>query len=194
MAFPRLLVELVRFLKNVKTMTKRHNANTLFRGHSILNGLIKDLLSYFQSATWMPEDEAKKQEIFANIIEHKKCWYCGVGEFRDMDHFVPTNGRLFDPPMFGLEHDGNLIPSCKTCNANKSNKHPLEWLKRGRVTKGKEFTFPVERIDAFQTFFDAFRDKLIADSQLTDIIVNQAIPKCEASTQQLADFENWIQL
>ena len=194
MAFPRLLVELVRFLKNVKTMTKRHNANTLFRGHSILNGLIKDLLSYFQSATWMPEDEAKKQEIFANIIEHKKCWYCGVGEFRDMDHFVPTNGRLFDPPMFGLEHDGNLIPSCKTCNANKSNKHPLEWLKRGRVTKGKEFVFPAERIDAFQTFFDTFRGKLIADSQLTDIIVNQAIPKCEASTQQLADFENWIQL
>ena len=175
-------------------MTKRHNANTLFRGHSILNGLIKDLLSYFQSVNWTDADESKKQEIFANIIEDKKCWYCGVGEFRDMDHFVPTNGRLFDPPMFGLEHDGNLIPSCKTCNANKSNKHPLEWLKRGRVTKGKEFTFPAERIEAFQTFFDTFRDKLIADSQLTDIIVNQAIPKCEASTQQLADFENWIKL
>ena len=194
MAFLRLLAASGRSPRNVKNMTKRHNANTLFRGHSILNGLIKDLLSYFQSVSWTDADESKKQEIFANIIEDKKCWYCGVGEFRDMDHFVPTNGRLFDPPMFGLEHDGNLIPSCKTCNANKSNKHPLEWLKRGRVTKGKEFTFPAERIEAFQTFFDTFRDKLIADSQLTDIIVNQAIPKCEASTQQLADFENWIKL
>ena len=166
-------------------MPKQHNANTLFRGHSILNGLIKDLLFYFQSVNWTDEDELKKQEIFANIIEDKKCWYCGVGEFTDMDHFIPTNGRLFDPPMFGLEHDGNLIPSCKTCNANKSNKHPLEWLKRGRLTKGKEFTFSPERIEMFETFFNTFRHKLIADPELTDIILNQAIPKCENQHKSL---------
>lgn len=175
-------------------MAKKHNANTLFRGHSMINGVIKDILAYFQSASWTASDEALKQQIFADILEPNKCWYCGVGEMRDMDHFIPTNGRLFKPPMFGLEHDGNLIPSCKTCNANKSNKHPLEWLKRGRVTKGKEFVFPVERIAAFQTFFDTFQNKLVADQDLTDIIINQAIPKCEASTQKLADFENWIEI
>jgi hypothetical protein len=175
-------------------MAKRHNANTLFRGHSILNGLIKDLLSYFQSAIWTEEDEIKKQKIFKDVIIEGKCWYCGVGEFRDMDHFIPTNGRLFNPPMFGLEHDGNLIPSCKSCNANKSNKHPMTWLNRGIITKGKEFTFPAERIKTFQLFFDTFREKLIADKTLTDIIVNQAIPKCETSTKELANFEEWIEL
>ena len=88
----------------------------------------RHVLAYFQSASWTASDEVLKQQIFADILEPNKCWYCGVGEMRDMDHFIPTNGRLFKPPMFGLEHDGNLIPSCKTCNANKSNKHPLEWL------------------------------------------------------------------
>jgi hypothetical protein len=188
-------VQWVHILKNVKNkMVKRYNANTLFRGHSILNGLIKDLLAYFQSAIWTEEDEIKKQKIFKDIIVEGKCWYCGVEQMRDMDHFMPTNGRLFDPPMFGLEHEGNIIPSCKTCNANKSNKHPLLWLKKGRVTKGKEFKFSQNRIDAFELFFDTFKDKLIADEDLTNMIVNQAIPKCEQSTQELADFENWIEL
>ena len=91
---------------------KRHNSNTIFRGHSILNGLIKDLLAYFQSAQWTQEDQFKKDKIFKDIIIDGKCWYCGIEDIRDMDHFMPTNGRLFDPPMFGLEHEGNIIPSC----------------------------------------------------------------------------------
>ena len=151
-------------------MTK-HNSNTLFRGHSMINGMIKDILAYFQSPVWTEEDEALKLEIFSSIIVRNKCWYCGVGELKDNDHFIPTNGRLFDPPMFGLEHDGNIIPSCKICNANKSNKHPLVWLKKGRVTKGKEFQFPTKRIECFELFFDIFKDKLIADSELTNIII-----------------------
>ncbi len=172
----------------------KHNSNTLFRGHSMLNGLIKDLLAYFQSPIWTEEDEKLKVEIFRKIIEPNKCLYCGIEKIKDMDHFIPTNGRLFDPPMFGLEHDGNIIPSCKTCNSNKSNKHPIEWLKKGRVTKGKEFDFPEERIEAFELFFDIFKDKLVADEELTDIIMNQAIPKCELQTKELADFEEWIKL
>ena len=177
-----------------KRIEKRHNGNTLFRGHSMLNGLIKDLLAYFQSPIWTDEDETAKLKIFSDIIEPNKCWYCGIKDQKDMDHFVPTNGRLFNPPMFGLEHQGNIIPSCKSCNANKSNKHPITWLKRGIITKGKEFTFSQKRIDAFELFFNTFQNKLVADKDLTDIIVNQAIPKCEKSTQQLANFEEWIEL
>jgi len=177
-----------------KRVEKRHNGNTLFRGHSMLNGLIKDLLAYFQSPIWTDEDEATKLKIFSDIIKPNKCWYCGVKDQKDMDHFVPTNGRLFNPPMFGLEHQGNIIPSCKPCNANKSNKHPITWLKRGIITKGKEFTFPQKRIEAFELFFETFQHKLVADKDLTDIIVNQAIPKCEAQTKELANFEEWIEL
>ena len=80
------------------------------------------------------------------------------------------------------------------CNANKSNKHPLVWLKKGRVTKGKEFQFPAKRIECFELFFDIFKDKLIADSTLTNIIIEQAIPKCEKQTKELANFEEWIKL
>lgn len=174
-------------------MTK-HNSNTLFRGHSMINGMIKDILAYFQSPVWTEEDEALKLEIFSSIIVKNKCWYCGIGELKDNDHFIPTNGRLFDPPMFGLEHEGNIIPSCKICNANKSNKHPLLWLKNGRVTRGKEFQFPAKRIECFELFFDIFKDKLIADPTLTNIIIEQAIPKCEKQTKELANFEEWIKL
>lgn len=174
-------------------MTK-HNSNILFRGHSMINGLVKDILADFQSVTWTEEYEELKQEIFYDIIKQEKCWYCGVGQIKDMDHFVPTNGRLFDPPMFGLEHEGNIIPSCKICNSNKSNKHPIVWLKKGRVTKGKEFNFPKERIELFELFFDLFKEKLIADESLTNIIIKQAIPKCELLTNQLADYRSWIKL
>ena len=160
----------------------------------MLNGLIKDLLAYFQSPVWTDLDEINKQEIFKDIIVTNNCWYCGKEESKDMDHFIPTNGRLFSPPMFGLEHQGNIIPSCKTCNANKSNKHPMDWLKKGRVTKGKEFNFPKKRIEAFEFFFLEFGDKLIADEDLTRIIIDQAIPKCESQTRELADFEEWIEL
>ena len=142
----------------------------------------------------LSKDEVLKIEIFSDIIIPNKCWYCGAGEMKDMDHFIPTNGRLFKPPMFGLEHEGNMIPSCKVCNANKSNKHPIEWLKKGRTTKGKEFSFPKHRVEAFELFFDLFKDKLIADKELTSIITDQVIPKCESSTQELAGFLNWIKL
>ena len=43
-------------------MTK-HNSNTLFRGHSMINGMIKDILAYFQSPVWTEEDESLKLEI-----------------------------------------------------------------------------------------------------------------------------------
>jgi len=188
-------VQWAHILKNVKKqMTKRYNSNILFRGHSMLNGLIKDFVAFFEPSTWTDEDEIRKKKIFKTIIVDGKCWYCGVEDFKDMDHFMPTNGRLFNPPMFGLEHEGNIIPSCKTCNANKSNKHPLTWLKKGRITKGKEFQFPQERIDCFQLFFDAFKNKLIADQGTTDFLVKTAIPKCEASTQELANWEEWDSL
>ena len=177
-----------------KQMVKKHNANTLFRGHSMINGLVKDVLASLQSEIWTEDDEGLKIEIFSEIVVPNKCWYCGVGEMKDMDHFIPTNGRLFKPPMFGLEHEGNIIPSCKVCNANKSNKHPIEWLKKGRITKGKEFSFPKCRVEAFELFFDLFKDKLIADKELTSIITDQVIPKCESSTQELAGFLNWIKL
>ena len=175
-------------------MVKKHNTNTLGRGHSMINGLVKDVLASLQSETWSEDDEVLKIEIFSDIIIPNKCWYCGAGEMKDMDHFIPTNGRLFKPPMFGLEHEGNMIPSCKVCNANKSNKHPIEWLKKGRTTKGKEFSFPKHRVEAFELFFDLFKDKLIADKELTSIITDQVIPKCESSTQELEGFLNWIKL
>ena len=175
-------------------MVKKHNTNTLGRGHSMINGLVKDVLASLQSETWSEDDEVLKIEIFSDIIIPNKCWYCGAGEMKDMDHFIPTNGRLFKPPMFGLEHEGNMIPSCKVCNANKSNKHPIEWLKKGRTTKGKEFSFPKHRVEAFELFFDLFKDKLIADKELTSIITDQVIAKCESSTQELAGLLNWIKL
>ena len=75
-------VQWAHILKNVKKqMTKRYNSNILFRGHSMLNGLIKDFVAFFEPSTWTDEDEIRKKKIFKTIIVDGKCWYCGCGRF-----------------------------------------------------------------------------------------------------------------
>ena len=40
----------------------------------MINGMIKDILAYFQSPVWTEEDEDLKLEIFSSIIVQNKCY------------------------------------------------------------------------------------------------------------------------
>ncbi|QSJ16321.1 HNH endonuclease [Nostoc sp. UHCC 0702] len=50
------------------------------------------------------------------------CAYCGSTEILVLDHFIPVSKG-------GPDCLGNFIPSCRSCNTNKSNKNPIVWYK-----------------------------------------------------------------
>jgi hypothetical protein len=43
-------------------------------------------------------------------------------------------------------------------------------------------------------FWELFEHKLIADRQLTDLLISQIIPKVEEQTAHLVDFPSWAKL
>ena len=47
----------------------------------------------------------------------RRCAYCGQDDELLMDHVVPINKQ-----SLGEHRLGNLVPSCKPCNANKGDK------------------------------------------------------------------------
>ena len=175
---------------------RKYDSEILQRKHSMINAMIKGALIKYETPTWDEIDEEFKEEIFKDITIENMCYYCNESKAQDRDHFIPTNGRSFSPPSFGLEHDGNKIPSCKECNWNKGSKHPIDWLRTGRSeTKSTSaFIFPTERIDAFTMFWELFEHKLVAGEQITNLITEQLIPKVEEQTAHLADFPNWAEL
>jgi hypothetical protein len=176
--------------------TRKYDSEILQRQHSTINAMIKGVLIKYPTPSWGETDEEFKREIFNDITDPNMCYYCNEAEAQDQDHFIPTNGRSFNPPSFGLEHDGNKIPSCKQCNWNKGSKHPIAWLEKGRTaTKNtKALIFPTKRVDAFNMFWELFDYKLIADNQLTGLLIDQIIPKVEKQTAHLVDFPNWVKL
>jgi 5-methylcytosine-specific restriction endonuclease McrA len=63
---------------------------------------------------------SRDKKYYRDAKEHfGACAYCG-GAMEERDHFIPRS--------LGGKHRGNLVPSCKVCNAEKSGTHPLEWL------------------------------------------------------------------
>lgn len=50
-----------------------------------------------------------------NIYYRTKCAYCGIGDSKYMDHYLPKD----DFPEYSI-HSYNLVPSCSYCNEKKS--------------------------------------------------------------------------
>lgn len=51
-----------------------------------------------------------------NIHYRNKCVYCGIGDIKCMDHYLPKE----EYPEFAV-HNYNLIPCCSYCNEKKSS-------------------------------------------------------------------------
>jgi 5-methylcytosine-specific restriction endonuclease McrA len=167
----------------------------VMRKHATIGAMIKAEINLSDARgehpPWNEEDEELKNEIFGEIVVSGKCYYCGRSNITENDHFVPTNGRRFDSPCFGLENEGNKIPSCKQCNQHKSNKHPIEWLTKGRTkTKNtKPFKFPRKTIETFEKFWDCFEHKLIANKETTNYLMEYVIPEVEKTFAEWSDVE-----
>lgn len=55
-----------------------------------------------------------------------RCAYCGEPGELERDHFLPLI-------LGGGYVRGNIIPSCRSCNATKSSKHPRLFVEEGRL-------------------------------------------------------------
>lgn len=66
----------------------------------------------------------KKSQWWLNLLQKGECHYCGL-KFKasqlTMDHVVPL-------ARGGTSTPGNLVPSCKNCNSQKSLDTPVEQL------------------------------------------------------------------
>jgi 5-methylcytosine-specific restriction endonuclease McrA len=68
-------------------------------------------------------------ESMVDALLPSECVYCGQ-EAEVLDHIRPRSKG-------GMDHDGNLVPSCKKCNNGRGGKHRrtlVEW-DRDRVTR-----------------------------------------------------------
>ncbi|MGG4132117.1 hypothetical protein ABEW19_28075 [Paenibacillus illinoisensis] len=73
------------------------------------------LLHCYNGGTKLLKDLKRDIINNQNIYYKSKCIYCGLGENKYMDHYLPKD--LF--PEFSV-HWYNLIPSCSYCNEKKS--------------------------------------------------------------------------
>lgn len=91
------------------------------------NSFIRNILSNLGSDTITREHWDSTKADFKN-----KCAYCCSAESSNekliMEHAIPINKK-----SLGEHRLGNLVPSCKQCNAKKSNKDFREYLGNNRA-------------------------------------------------------------
>jgi 5-methylcytosine-specific restriction endonuclease McrA len=82
------------------------------------NSLVRYILGNLRDASFTKDDWTKsKKESFSG-----KCVYCGK-KGNSIDHAIPINRDKLGEHLLG-----NLVPSCKACNASKSGKDYREFL------------------------------------------------------------------
>jgi 5-methylcytosine-specific restriction endonuclease McrA len=86
-----------------------------FKGNAIGNAqnlLVRNILSNIGDESFGPEHWQQVIDAFG-----RRCAYCGQDVELEREHVVPINKQ-----SLGEHRLGNLVPSCKPCNANKGGK------------------------------------------------------------------------
>ena len=66
------------------------------------------------------------------LKKSSRCPYCNLGHRKSKDHFIPTyyrKGIYYQHKAELSKEKMIIITCCKTCNGNKGNLLPSEWLK-----------------------------------------------------------------
>ena len=86
-----------------------------------------------------------------SIFDYQRCAYCGqklTMETRTLDHMYPRNWG-------GISIPDNLIPSCSSCNGQKSNmtvEQYIQWLKTDQGSRSNlyaKFVRENEKVDLY---------------------------------------------
>lgn len=96
-------------------------ARRRYRGNAIGNAqnlLVRNILSRLGDESFSAADWTRVINDFDN-----RCAYCGADGSLLMDHVVSINKQVL-----GEHRLGNLVPSCRACNAKKADKDFREFL------------------------------------------------------------------
>ena len=114
---PRLQTDKVRDMRN----TRIPRSNSRYRGNAIGNAqnlVIRNILSNLGEESFNKNDWQETKAIFGN-----QCAYCGAEGSLVMEHAIPINKKAL-----GEHRLGNLVPSCKQCNAAKADRDYRDFL------------------------------------------------------------------
>jgi 5-methylcytosine-specific restriction endonuclease McrA len=138
------------------TTTRAANTNARYRGNAIGNAqnlLVRNVLSNLGQESFSANDWEATKDYFG-----RQCAYCGAGGDLVIDHIVPIN-RTF----LGEHRLGNLVPSCRPCNASKASNDYREFL------EGQP-----EKIEAIQRYMDSKNYVPLGDNEQVAMILKMA--------------------
>ena len=101
--------------------TKAASSNSRYRGNAIGNAqnlFIRNILSNLGHESFNEQDWEETKRYFDNC-----CAYCGASGELVLEHAIPINKKAL-----GEHRLGNLVPSCRACNARKGDSHFREFL------------------------------------------------------------------
>lgn len=89
-----------------------------------------------------------------------KCCYCGITLTRqygfsnslEMEHYISVDAQSVDSDLVINGSINNRVPSCRTCNRQKSNIPPEQWIR----SKFKNADEIIEKIEMFFVMQEEF--------------------------------------
>jgi len=139
-----------------KKLSRSPRSNSRYKGNAIGNAqnlVIRNILSNLGQESFGENDWKATKEYFVN-----SCAYCGETGELQIDHAVPINRK-----SIGEHRLGNLVPSCKKCNASKADKDFREFL-------GEDS----ERINIIEQYMDSRNYVPLGDNEQVQMILKIA--------------------
>lgn len=117
------------------------------------NAVVRNILSNLGHESFSETDWVSTKEHFSN-----QCAYCGADGDLVIEHVIPINRT-----SLGEHRLGNLVPSCKPCNAKKGDKDYREFLSDSP-----------QRIDFIQSYMDNKNYVPLGDNEQVAMVLEMA--------------------
>ncbi len=132
------------------------NRNSRYRGNPIANAqnlVVRNILSNLGQESFNERDWESTKAHFSH-----QCAYCGVGGELVIDHAIPINRS-----SLGEHRLGNLVPSCRSCNARKAGKDFLVFL-----------ADEPQQLEFIQNYMDSKNYVPLGDNEQVAMVLNMA--------------------
>lgn len=141
---------------------RQANRNSRYRGNAIGNAqnlVVRNILSNLGQESFSEGDWESTKAYFS-----RQCAYCGDEGSLEIDHAIPINRS-----SLGEHRLGNLVPSCRKCNAEKADRGFLEFL-----------TDAPQRIEFIQNYMDSKNYVPLGGNDQVAMVLNMAYKEVSA--------------
>lgn len=148
--------------------------NSRYRGNAIGNAqnlFVRNILSRLGNESFSEKDWEATKDYFS-----RKCAYCGEETDLVIEHAIPINKE-----KLGEHRLGNLVPSCKACNSQKSNQDFREFL--GDKT---------EQISKIEQYMESRNYVPLEDNEQMQMILNMAHKEVAALAERYVKIINGL--